>query len=136
MPTVPANTARSAQRSHNQARDGIISKAAGASSSGKPDLAAAQSAGGGRGPQKSSGSSATGAVEKNSCALWWDVSDESCDLCGGGCDSGQVQLCEVCEVAQYCSDKCYKAAVAAGKHHWAACRALGAVKSGGWRSVW
>jgi hypothetical protein len=71
-----------------------------------------------------------GSITEATVGGWWDVPDELCDLCGGGCEAGQVQLCEVCEVAQYCSDKCYKAAVAAGKHPWAACRALGAVRAG------
>ena len=69
-------------------------------------------------------------TEGEGAALWWEVPDDMCDLCGGGCDADQVQLCEVCSTAQYCSSRCHKAAVAAGKHPWAACRALAAVKAG------
>jgi hypothetical protein len=62
--------------------------------------------------------------------VWWEVKDDACDLCLGACAEGSWVVCEVCEVAQYCSAQCYKAAVAAGKHPSAACRALGAVRSG------
>ena len=62
--------------------------------------------------------------------LWWDVSDDLCDLCGGLCDADQVHMCDMCGSAQYCSTKCQRATVAAGKHTWAACGALARVKAG------
>ena len=77
----------------------------------------------------SSGSS-TSAMSGCDGAVWWEVNDELCDFCSGRCAEASWVVCEVCEVAQYCSVACRDGAVAGGKHPWAGCRALAAVKSG------
>ena len=64
--------------------------------------------------------------------LWWGIKDDLCDECLGACGGEGMVVCEVCSTAQYCSSRCHKAAVAAGKHPWAACRALAVVQAGKW----
>ena len=88
-----------------------------------------------RGSTGASSGSSTGSEAKPATALWWEVSDGLCDLCGVACDGDQVQLCEMCGLAQYCSTNCHKGAVEAGKHTWAACRALARVKAGKWKGL-
>jgi hypothetical protein len=72
--------------------------------------------------------SSGGRVCQQEGEVWWEVEDVLCDFCFEPCCDRVA--CQVCEVAQYCSSKCQKAAEVSGAHAWKACSALAAVGRG------
>ena len=128
--TAVCATARDSSKSRRDQAKATPAPTRGGSSAGKSAAAMTRE---GTGASSSSRSSAD--EGKLNTALWWEASENVCDLCGIGCDGDQMQLCEVCGAAQYCSSSCQRAALAAGRHPWAACRELATVQAGRWKSA-